>query len=96
MRHHNHQQHLHLDATEEMLHAAQEAAIYVNSQEHGQSQGQSAHVLSIWDDNSGDDDADVSCRARPTGLCQVCGDKAGGRYFNAVVCIPCKVTFSFF
>lgn len=51
---------------------------------------QQSTVPSIWDEHD-DDDTDVSCRARPTGLCQVCGDKAGGRYFNAVVCIPCKV-----
>ena len=47
-------------------------------------------VMSIWDEHD-ETEMEVSCRARPTGLCQVCGDKAGGRYFNAVVCIPCKV-----
>lgn len=50
----------------------------------------------MWDGEEGEADKEGSgllrCGSRPSGLCQVCGDKAGGRYFNAIVCIPCKVS----
>ena len=30
-------------------------------------------------------------REKPAGICKVCGDVATGKYFGALVCVPCKV-----
>lgn len=30
-------------------------------------------------------------REKPAGTCRVCGDVATGKYFGALVCVPCKV-----
>jgi len=36
-------------------------------------------------------DEDVAAAAAGDSVCRVCGDSAGGMFFGALVCVPCKV-----
>ncbi|XP_076441768.1 uncharacterized protein LOC143280896 [Babylonia areolata] len=41
----------------------------------------------------GEEEEDTSKKARQSGACSVCSDKADGNFFGAAVCLPCKSFF---